>query len=56
MVSLLEALYIVTALAFVGAMVQLVRKRMPSVWLLLVIGAIGAVVCVVMYWLLRPGA
>jgi hypothetical protein len=56
MVNLLEGLYIATALAFVGAAVQLIRKRSQAARTLLWAGGVGMLLCAVMYWYLTPRA
>lgn len=49
MVNFLETLYGVTALAFVAALVQLLRRQRSSAQRFAIAGAVGVVCCVLLY-------
>lgn len=55
-VNLLEALYILTAIALLGAGVQFARKNRTAARHLLWLGILGAGVSILLYWFLRPSA
>ena len=54
MISVLEVLYVLTVLSFVASGVQFLRKRSPSARRFVWLGALGAGLSVLLYWLLRP--
>lgn len=56
MVSLLEVLYAVTALSFVAAFVLMVRGQRAAARRLTLVGALCAVLALLLYWYLRPAA
>jgi hypothetical protein len=52
MVNVLEGLYIVTALAFLAALIQFARKRRVAAMRFVWLGALAAGVSILLYWLL----
>lgn len=56
MVTLLEVLYVVTGITILAAIVQLVRSRLTSAVRLGLIAAFGVILCIVLYWYLKPTA
>lgn len=53
-VNVLEALYVLTGLAILAALVQLARGRRESASRLGLVAAFGVIVCLVLYWYLKP--
>ncbi|MGH7680225.1 MAG: hypothetical protein ACRENU_17270 [Gemmatimonadaceae bacterium] len=56
MINALEALYALTTLAFLAALVQLIRGRRSSARRFAIAGAVGAVASAFLYWLLSSSA
>ncbi|HEU4995985.1 MAG TPA: hypothetical protein VFT29_14275 [Gemmatimonadaceae bacterium] len=56
MVNVLEALYVLTGLAILAALGQLARGHRESASRLGLVAAFGVIVCLVLYWYLKPTA
>lgn len=56
MVNVLEALYVLTPLAFIGAIVLHVKGRRIAARRLGFVGALAALLAIVLYWYLSPTA
>jgi len=53
-VNLLEALYVITALSFLMALVTLARGRRRRAGQFALLAAVGTVLSIVFYWYLSP--
>jgi hypothetical protein len=55
-INLLEALYVLTVISFLAALVQMIRGRRAPARRLAIVGGVAAALSVVLYWYLSASS